>query len=219
MTSSDKNYAAEQAAASDDSIQQVHANLQSNKPDRPEGYSKTPLILLGIMCCAIFFGSIYVAHYSIRFDPHVVSEHANRAVPGKSEAPTVTPAMLGKRVFSTTCFACHQTNGQGQPGIYPPLAGSEWAQGDPHRIIRIVLHGLSGPITVEGKQFNNVMAPLGAALTDEQIANVLTYVRQEWGNSAPPVDVETVKQVRAETQGRTAPWTVEELEKIAPEKS
>jgi mono/diheme cytochrome c family protein len=98
--------------------------------------------------------------------------------------------------------------------VYPPLAGSEWAQGDEERIIRIVLLGLNGPITVEGKEFNNVMAPLGAALKDDQIANALTYVRQEWGNKAAEVKPETVARIRAEIAGRTAPWTAAELLKI-----
>jgi mono/diheme cytochrome c family protein len=99
----------------------------------------------------------------------------------------------------------------GVPGAFPPLAGSEWVAGSEERIIRIVLLGLNGPITVAGKDFNSAMAPLGAVLKDEQIANALTYVRSEWGNSAPEVKPETVAKIRAELAGRTAPWTVEEL--------
>ena len=77
-----------------------------------------------------------------------------------------------------------------------------------------MLHGLNGPITVEGKQFNNAMASLGGVLKDDQIANVLTYVRQEWGNKAPEVEAETVARIRAEVSGRTTPWTADELLKI-----
>lgn len=210
----DKNFRLEQACASDDSIQQVHAQLQKQKPDKPHGYPKLPLFLLSLICLVVFFGSIYMAHYSIRFDPLVVNEHAKREKPGAAAVATVSPAMLGKRVYANTCQACHQANGQGVPGVYPPLAGSEWAQGSEERIIRIVLHGLSGPITVEGKQYNNVMTPFGGVLKDDQIANVLTYVRQEWGNKAPEVKAETVAKVRAETATRTQAWTAAELEKI-----
>ena len=213
-TTPDDNFRLEQACASDDSIQQVHAQLQKQKPDKSGGYPFLPLVILGLMCSAIFFGSIYLAHYSIRFDPLVTSEVAKREKPGKIEGPTITPAMLGKKVFNGTCITCHQATGQGLPGIYPPLAGSEWAQGNEERVIRIVLHGLNGPITVEGKEFNNAMASLGGALKDEQIANALTYVRSEWGNKAPVVKAETVARIRAETAGRTAPWTVPELQKI-----
>jgi mono/diheme cytochrome c family protein len=214
MSAPDRNFRLEQACASDDSIQQVHAQLQKRKPEKATGYSALPLVILSLMCAAIFFGSIYLVNYSIRFDPLVYNEHAKREKPGAAGAVQLTRAQLGKRIFDTTCITCHQANGQGVPGVYPPLAGSEWAQGNEERVIRIVLHGLTGPIKVEGKEFNNVMAPLGAALKDEQIANVLSYVRSSWGNQAPEVQPETVVKVRAETASRNTYWTPAELEKI-----
>jgi mono/diheme cytochrome c family protein len=211
---SPNDFRAEPVAASDDSIPQVHAQMQKQKPEKVGGYSFLPLGILGLMCSAVFFGSIYLAHYSIRFDPLVINDHAKREKPGAVAVAVATPAQQGKRVFSTICITCHQATGVGVPGIYPPLAGSEWAQGNEERIIRIVLNGLSGPITVEGKDFNNAMASLGGSLKDEQIANALTYVRQEWGNKAPEVKAETVTRIRAEVGGRTAPWTAAELLKI-----
>ena len=214
MSANDSNFRVEPAGASDDSIQQVHARLLTTKPEKADGYSKLPLVLLGLMCSAIFFGSIYLAHFSLRFDPLVYSEHANREKPGAVKVVALTRAQLGKKVFDMTCVACHQSNCLGVPGQYPPLVGSDWATGSEERVIRIVLHGLNGPITVEGKEYNNVMAPLGAALKDEQIANVLSYVRASWGNAAPEVLPETVAKVRADTAGRTAFWTAAELLKI-----
>lgn len=214
MSAQDSNSRVEQSAASDDSIQQVHAQLQSRKPEKAEGYSKLPLVLLGLMCSVIFFGSVYLVHYSIRFDPLVTNEYANRAKPGAVKAVALTRAQLGKKVYDMTCITCHQANGLGVPGQYPPLAGSEWATGSEERVIRIVLHGLSGPIKVHDKEYNNVMAPLGAALKDEQIANVISYVRSSWGNAASEVQPETVSKVRADTAGRTTFWTAAELEKI-----
>ena len=97
-TTPDKNFRLEQACASDDSIQQVHGQLRKQKPDKASGYPFLPLGILGLMCSAVFFSSIYLAHYSIRFDPLVVNEHAKREKPGAMVAPTVTPAMLGKKV-------------------------------------------------------------------------------------------------------------------------
>jgi mono/diheme cytochrome c family protein len=213
--SSDQNHShIEQSGASDESLQQVHTQLQHRKPEKPDGYSRFPLVLLGIMCSAVFFGSIYLAHYSAHFDASIYNENQK---PNKtaSAAPTITPAMLGKRVFTANCIACHQTTGLGVPGVYPPLAGSEWAQGPEERVIRIVLHGLSGPINVTGKDFNNVMTPFGTILKDDQIANVLTYVRQEWGNNAPAVTAEAVAKIRAETAAHSGPWTAAELLQIA----
>lgn len=210
----DKNFRLEQACASDDSIQQVHAQLQRRKPEKANGYSMLPLVILGLMCTTVFFGSIYLAHNSIRFDPLVYSEHAKREKPGAAKVVALTRVQLGKRVFDTTCITCHQANGLGVPGQYPPLAGSEWAQGDEQQVIRIVLHGLNGPISVKGTQFNNVMAPLGQTLKDDQIANAISYVRATWGNNAPEVEADTVAKVRAETAGRSTYWTADELQKI-----
>jgi mono/diheme cytochrome c family protein len=213
MSANDSNFRVEQSAASDDSIQQVHAQLQKQKPEKADGYSMLPLVLLGLMCCAVFFGSVYLAHFSLRFDPLVYSEHANREKPGAVKVAALTRAQLGKRVYDTTCIACHQANGLGVPGQYPPLVASEWVTGSEERIIRIVLHGLNGPITVEGKEYNNVMAPLGS-LKDDQIANVISYVRASWGNTASEVQPETVAKVRADTAGRTTFWTAAELLKL-----
>jgi mono/diheme cytochrome c family protein len=214
MSTPPDNFRVEQAAASDDSIQQVHARLHETKPDKEQGFSKTPLILLGVMCTLVFFGSIYVAHFSIRFDPLVVNPYANRAKPAKEGVVQLTRAQLGKRVYVANCTICHQANGLGQPNIYPPLAGSEWVSGTEERLVRIILHGVSGPIQVAGKEYNNAMAALGSVLKDDQVANVISYIRSEWGNTGPEVDPATVARIRAETADRKAPWTAEELLKI-----
>ena len=86
----------EASAASDDSIREVHARLQSQKPDKAHGYSALPLVLLGLMCCIVFFGSIYMVHHSIRFDPLVVNAYANRAKPDDKGPVVLTRAQRGK---------------------------------------------------------------------------------------------------------------------------
>ena len=210
MSSEKPHFHVESSGASDESLQQVHTQIQHQKPEKPDRYSRFPLVLLGVMCSAVFFGSIYLAHYSAHFDASVYNENQP---PSKTAAaaPVITPAMLGKRVFTANCIACHQTTGLGIPGVYPPLAGSEWAQGPEERVIRIVLHGLTGPVQVSGKDFNNIMTPFGSILKDDQIAQVLTYVRQEWGNNAPAVTPEAVAKIRAETAARASQWTAPEL--------
>jgi mono/diheme cytochrome c family protein len=111
------------------------------------------------------------------------------------------------------CFACHQANGLGLPGAFPPLAGSSIVtEADTGKIIRIVLHGLQGPIEVKGVKFNSLMPAQGAQLNDKEIADALTYVRNAWGNTAAPVTVEAVAGVRAQVQ-RPTPWTWDELTK------
>jgi nitrite reductase (NO-forming) len=98
----------------------------------------------------------------------------------------------GKLVFMQTCAVCHQTNGQGLPQVFPPLAGSDFLMADKARSIRIVLRGVSGPIMVNGTKYDSVMPPV-VQLTDEQVANVLTYVRNSWGNTGEAVSPDEVR--------------------------
>lgn len=103
----------------------------------------------------------------------------------------------GKKVFLSVCFACHMQEGQGLPGVFPPLAGSDFLKADKGRAIRIPLKGLSGPITVNGKQYNNVMPPQ-SQLSDAQVADVLTYVMNSWGNYMGTVSENDVKRSRSD---------------------
>lgn len=119
----------------------------------------------------------------------------------------------GKAMYEATCLACHQVHGMGQIGLAPPLVGSEWVSGSQERLIRIVLHGLRGPIKVKGETFEMDMPALGV-LDDEQIAAALTYVRREWGHTFEPVAPESVKKVRDATATREDAWTMGDLLKI-----
>jgi mono/diheme cytochrome c family protein len=120
---------------------------------------------------------------------------------------------LGKSVYEATCLACHQPHGLGQEGLAPPLVGSEWVQGSEERLIRIVLHGLHGPIHVKNQVFELDMPSLGV-LDDDQIAGALTYIRREWGHSYAPVSAAPVKKIREATATREEAWSEAELLKI-----
>ncbi|MBS0663823.1 MAG: nitrite reductase, copper-containing [Verrucomicrobia bacterium] len=104
----------------------------------------------------------------------------------------------GKQVYMGLCFACHQPDGKGLPGAFPPLAGSDFLKADRDRAVRIVLKGLSGPVVVNGQTINSVMPPQEAVLTDAQIADVLTYVFNAWGNSGDAFSADKVKAIRNE---------------------
>jgi mono/diheme cytochrome c family protein len=131
-------------------------------------------------------------------------------------APTPTgPTDPGEQVFTTVCAACHQANAQGLPGAFPPLAGSSWASLDPETPIRIVIKGLSGPIKVNGADFNSMMPP-PPGLDDEKIAAVLTYVRSHFGNHGSAITKDQVAAVRAAISSRANPWSSEELSKLRP---
>jgi mono/diheme cytochrome c family protein len=132
--------------------------------------------------------------------------------PGKPGAsapiPPLTPEEqqrfnAGQEVYRNICQACHQPDGRGQEKVAPSLVGSPLALAAPDIPARILMNGKEGPV--------GLMPPVGSTLTDEQIAGVLTYVRREWGQDGTPVDVATVKQVRAMTADRTRPWKHDEL--------
>lgn len=119
----------------------------------------------------------------------------------------------GKLVYDALCLNCHQPEGKGLPGIYPSIIGSDWLKGDADRVIKVLLHGLHGPIRVNGEEFKQLaplpMPPMG--LDDQQMADVLSYVRSNFGNKAPAVTPAQVKAVREATGGRSGFWTAEEL--------
>ena len=126
------------------------------------------------------------------------------------------PPSPGEEVYTMACLACHQPEGKGLPGVYPPLRGSEWVSAsDPSNLIKVVLHGLSGPIKVAGQNYGNqlgaVPMPAMGGLSDQQIADVLTFVRESYGEKAAPIRAEDVRTIRTETRDRRLPWTAAEI--------
>ena len=117
----------------------------------------------------------------------------------------------GRVQFEAYCAACHQPDGSGGVGGGPPLAESSWVRGPESRLIRIVLHGLRGPIEVAGETYDREMLSFGQVISDEQIASLLTYVRSRWGRIDRPVTAEQVRQIRRASADRSGYWTVEEL--------
>ncbi len=110
----------------------------------------------------------------------------------------------GKLVFEQFCAGCHDSTGSGRPAQAPPLAGSDWVNGLPDRLIRIPQLGLTGPIKINGQLvfFPSGMPPIGATLSDEDLAAVLSYIRQAWSNHASPISPEQIKRVRSEIIGQ-----------------
>ncbi len=117
----------------------------------------------------------------------------------KVEKPVVVKTVpeqiaAGKKIYASTCFACHQSEGQGVPNAFPPLAKADYLNADPKRAIKVVMKGLSGEITVNGKKINSVMP--SQILSDEEIADVLTYVYSSWGNNKTVITPAMVKEQR-----------------------
>ena len=129
-------------------------------------------------------------------------------------AAAAAQARTGQQVFAGTCAACPGPAGAGNGELFPPLAGSEWVTGSEARLVRIILHGLTGEIEVEGQTYSGMMPPWAASLSDADVAAVATYIRSSFGNKAAPVATATVTEIRKAHTDRTTPWTAAELAKF-----
>lgn len=203
-------------------IAEVHGSILREHGEPRDGGEPVPLWLITVFFCIVFWAGLYLAYNSggFRADVFDPSRTAWDGA-GAAQAGPVDPKILGKRVFTQNCVVCHQTTGLGVAGQFPPLVGSEWVlggdwHGDNH-LVKILLKGMQGPVQVKGATFNNAM-PTWSQLSDEQIASVLTYIRSEWGNSAPPISPGYVTSIREKTADRTEPWTSKELQAIPAEK-
>lgn len=174
----------------------------------------SPWLVAGFIII-LTWGGFYLAFNSGGFRQDVYeSDAVNWAGGGAAAAAPPDPKVVGKRLYSQNCVVCHQATGLGVAGQFPPLAGSDWVNGvAPHgdnHLVLIMLHGHQGPMQVSGQNFNNAM-PQWKQLTDEEIADVLTYIRSDWGNHGSPIDPSFVAQLRKQSESETDPWTQPEL--------
>jgi len=194
------------------------ARSRSDDPEPSVASGHLPMWIFVLLAIGIYWGMVYLDNHAGGFNPKVYQRFASsnelvNLIPFDPERDLVNK---GFAIYNRpTCVACHQANGQGTPPTFPPLAGSEWVlEKDPARIIRIVLDGMKGPVTVKGQPYVNVMPPWRSSLNDEEVAQVLTFVRKNWGNDALPVDPKQVADVRKETAGHVGEWTAPELEQV-----
>lgn len=205
-------------------VQRVHAAIQREKTEPRVGLEPLSIWLIGIYGLAIFFGGAYLGRFSGNFqadglDPQADMPVLTKTAAGGAAAPAAElgPVERGKKIYSANCATCHQASGQGVAGQYPPLAGSEWVLGSTKRLGMILLKGAEGPMTVKGAQYGSaVMQPWEKTLNDQKIADVLTYIRQEWGNTAGPVAAEGIAALRKELAGKQGSYHEPEL-KAVPE--
>jgi mono/diheme cytochrome c family protein len=190
----------------------MNDEAKSNCPARTGGEpaatrSTVPMGIVVLLLMLLFLGGVYFDHHSGWFNakvysPYVSAEQLDLYQPKSGAAAA---AAQGKKVYETVCGICHGNDGMGKPAMAPPLAGSEWVIANGfHRLAQIPLDGLNGDLQVEGKDWNLNMAPMGAALSDADLAAVLTYIRTSWGNKAGAVTADDVKAVRATVGGHPA---------------
>jgi mono/diheme cytochrome c family protein len=174
--------------------------------DKPTLIGPLAGIVVGVV---VFLGVSYTSGWAIiPTRESVVSKSWGLSAPERPDAGATAVAAGG--VYQTVCQTCHQADGQGVSGAFPPLAGSEWVVGDPETPIRIALLGLKGAIDVKGMTYNSLMPP-PPGMTDEKIVEAVNHIRTNFGNQASEITIELVQEVKASLGGRTDPWTAAEL--------
>jgi mono/diheme cytochrome c family protein len=199
--------------------QRPRANAERDEPTA--GDAGVPVWLVLLLGLLLYLGMNYVNDSGGWFNPEVFEPFQTYADVKKNQPydPVGARMALGEATFAKSCALCHQANGLGKEGQFPPLAGSDWLlAAGPNRIGRIVLNGLSGPIRVEAANgvvsLNAAMAPLGGTYSNEELAAALSYVRQQWGNKGSEITADQIAAIRAAVAGHPAPFTPDELLKI-----
>ena len=203
----------EKAAMQDEHMQDVHAQLMREKEEPQEGFSPVPIFLMFVFAALCFWGGVYLVEHSggYRWDAYSPDFDPNAGAPKPVEIALFD---RGAKVYRNQCAQCHQADGNGVLGVYPPLVASSWVTGHPQVVSRILINGLNGPILVKGSKYNGNMPAFGSsglALSDKDIAGVITYIRQEWGNSASDVTVATIAEYSDLYAGRSVPWQAADL--------
>jgi mono/diheme cytochrome c family protein len=187
-------------------------------PDLAEpraGRNAVPIWLMVLLLVLIYFGMVYFDRHSGWGNPQVYAPYRNFDQVKLYQPPSGGASLeRGKAVYDNVCALCHNTDGTGKPNQAPPFVGSEWALGAPARMIRIPLYGLTGPVNVNGKEWNLAMPAMGAALSEEDLAAVLTYIRQSWGNKASEITPDQIKAIKTQVGNRAQPWTAAELNSV-----
>lgn len=202
----------------DEELVQVHSKLNVEKHPPTKGFLSAPLIFVFVFGCLIFVCSIQLAHSTNQFQLHPPTDVVELTDEEKETLRIERKLESGEKIFALRCASCHQANGLGIPGQYPPLDGSKWATSDPALISYIILNGLKGEIVVKGEVYGTSAAVNMAAvpISDREIANVTTYVRQAWGNNSTEISTDEVSQFRQDTRAKQEQWTGDELVELFP---
>ena len=165
-----------------------------------------PLVLLGLLSCSSDPEELQ--------KPSVDPEPGTTADGSRSPYGRSGPDRTGAEIYTQVCQLCHTASGRGNFNSgYPPLVGSDWVLGNPEVPIRVVLHGLEGELTIDGKLYGDVIPMPAQAVSlrsDQEVAEVLTYIRSQWGNSAEPITEAQVAEVRAQHPDQVM-WKASEL--------
>jgi mono/diheme cytochrome c family protein len=208
------------ASHDETSILEIHKTVMAESADPHEAIHAGPRWFYYFIVASLIVGSFYLGKHMGEFgtQTHIgflsQGREASPAEPQNAAGPTKA-AVSGASIFKSRCVSCHQANGKGVPGAFPPLVGSPYVLEDPRVTVAILLKGLQGPLEVEGGQYNGLMPPWADQLKDAEIAAVASYIRNELeGNKADPVDEGLVAKLRDELKERTTPYTADELKTL-----
>lgn len=171
--------------------------------DPHEQYNPVPKVILALVIGLVVWGAGYIVWQQ----PDGAAALGDQRIPTSlTVAKAAGNTADGAQVYAAACQACHQANGQGLAGVFPPLAGSPWVLDAPEQLAQILLHGLTGPIQVLGVEYNGAMPAFGEQLSDAEIAAVSTHIRTQWGNAAEPIHAAQIAEARAASGHVTEPW-------------
>jgi mono/diheme cytochrome c family protein len=178
---------------------------QREHADPDEGSRPLPWFLTMFLGAMAMWGAFYIYVTPSGEESSYGDQRTVTSLRPPVKAAGATNTVDGKLLYGGKCAACHQASGLGVPGVFPPLAGSEWVLGDEKVLTHILLHGINGELEVKGTTYKGAM-PAWNALSDDEIAAVVSYIRSDWGNQAAAIKPETVKAEREATKSRTEPY-------------
>lgn len=188
---------------------------QREQPDPMEATHPIPWPMVMVITGIALFGALYFVQFTGDGQTAGGDNRSQPAAPNYTPLPAggVPPTETGEqnlidggKVYTTNCASCHQANGQGVAGAFPPLAKSSWVTENKKTPIRILLLGIQGEIEVSGSQYNGLMPSFGNTLSDAEIAAVLSHIRSSWGNQAEAISETDVQLERQNYTQRKDPW-------------
>jgi len=176
---------------------------QRENEDPEEAVRPMPLVALLVAAGMVVWAVIYI----LNTEPLNLSQFGDQRTRAELSGPVAAAAggaVDGKALYAAQCAACHQASGAGLPGVFPPLDGSEWVQGEPRVLANILLHGITGEITVKGNKYQGAM-PAFAQLGDAELAGIASFIRGNWSNKAEALQAELFAKERKDGS-RTTPF-------------
>jgi mono/diheme cytochrome c family protein len=207
------------------SIADVHGSVKREKGEPTINHPPVTggVLLAGAIVLMVAAGYVGTTSGGFRMDNTyaMAGDYTPALPPGAAEGVGAEVQMSpelwlakGKKLYNN-CMACHQVNGQGLPGQFPPLVGSEWVTNGTERLAMIALKAVQGPLTVKGQQYNLVMTYVGEQnLSDKEVAQVMSYIRNEWGNEGSFVTPAMVAHAREKYADQKTPWVAADLEQV-----